>query len=49
MNEFNHPATEKDDQPDTSAIVQHEKPGLKYFLLEKQYITGLNGPGLSAC
>jgi intracellular multiplication protein IcmG len=31
MNEFNHPATEKDDQPDTSAIVQHEKPGLKYF------------------
>lgn len=46
MNEFNHPATEKDDQPDTSAIVQHEKPGLKYFLLEKQYILGLNGPRL---
>ncbi|MEG7486535.1 conjugal transfer protein TraP [Enterobacter hormaechei] len=46
MNEFNHPATEKDDQPDTSAIVQHEKPGLKYFLLEKQYILGLNGPWL---
>lgn len=46
MNEFNHPAPEKDEQPDISAIVQHEKPGLKYFLLEKQYILGLNGPWL---
>lgn len=34
MNEFNHPATDKDDQPDISAIVQHEKPSLKYLLLE---------------
>ncbi|HHD7476744.1 TPA: conjugal transfer protein TraP [Klebsiella oxytoca] len=46
MNEFNHPATEKDDQPDASAIVQHEKSGLKYFFLEKQYVLGLNGPWL---
>nr|WP_159334209.1 hypothetical protein [Klebsiella pneumoniae] len=46
MNEFNHPATDKDDQPDISAIVQHEKPSLKYLLLEKQYVLGLNGPWL---
>ncbi|ATM35079.1 MULTISPECIES: conjugal transfer protein TraP [Enterobacterales] len=46
MNEFNHPATDKDDQPDISAIVQHEKPSLKYLILEKQYVMGLNGPWL---
>ncbi|WP_061800084.1 conjugal transfer protein TraP [Serratia ficaria] len=46
MNEFNTPEPGNDEIPDSPPTLHQEKPGLKYYLLEKEYFFGLNGPWL---